>query len=67
MALKLKNMATNIYIYFSLFFVGIFLFFSYYIQHCFMCRPSDSIAPTDAGIEPITVAAGALAARRSNH
>jgi hypothetical protein len=28
------------------------LFFSYYIQHCFICRPSDSTVPTDAGIEP---------------
>jgi hypothetical protein len=42
-------------------------FFSYYIQHCFICRPSDSIVPTDAGIEPRTVATGALAVRRSNH
>jgi hypothetical protein len=35
-----------------------FYFFIYYIQHCFICRPSDS---TDAGIEPRTVATGALA------
>ncbi len=41
--------------------------FSYYIQHCFICRPSDSTVPTDAGIEPRTVATGALAVRRSNH
>ncbi len=41
-----------------LFFWG---FFSYYIQHCFVCRPSDSPVPTDAGIEPRTVATGALA------
>jgi hypothetical protein len=27
-----------------------FLFFTYYIQHCFICRPSDSTVPTDAGI-----------------
>ncbi len=46
---------------------GFFLFFSYYIQHCFICRPSDSTVPTDAGIEPRTVATGALAARCSNH
>jgi hypothetical protein len=46
---------------------GDFLFFSYYIQHCFICRPSDSTVPTDAGIEPRTVATGALAIRRSNH
>ncbi len=25
---------------------------SYYIQQCFICRPSDSNVPTDAGIEP---------------
>ncbi len=37
---------------------------SYYIQHSFICRPSDSIVPTDAGIEPRTVAPGALAVRR---
>ncbi len=43
---------------------GIFLgFFSMYcIQHCFICRPSDS---EDAGIEPRTVATSALAVRRS--
>ncbi len=39
----------------------------YYIQHCFICRPSDSTVPTDAGIEPRTVATGPLAVRRSNH
>jgi hypothetical protein len=44
-----------------------FLFFSYCIQHGFICRPSDSTMPTDAGIEPRTVATGALAVRRSNH
>jgi hypothetical protein len=37
------------------------------IQHCFICRPSDSIVYEDAGIEPITVATSALAVRRSNH
>jgi hypothetical protein len=42
-----------------------FIFSSYYIQHCFICRPSDSTVPTDAGIEPRTVATGALAVRRS--
>ncbi len=40
---------------------------SYYIQHCFICRPSNFTVPTDAGIEPRTVATGALAVRRSNH
>ncbi len=38
-------------------------FFLCYIQHCFICRPSDSTVPTDAGIEPTTVATGALAVR----
>ncbi len=43
-----------------------FLFFcSYNIQHCFICRPSDSTVPTDAGIEPGTVATGALAVRQT--
>jgi hypothetical protein len=45
----------------------LFFFFSYNIQHCFICRPSDSSVPTDAGIEPRTVATCALAVRRSNH
>jgi hypothetical protein len=48
-------------------FGGIFNFFSYNIQHCFICRPSDFTVPTDAGIEPRTVATVALAVRRSNH
>jgi hypothetical protein len=53
---------------FKIFFGGIFFSFcSYSIQHCFICRPSDSTVPTDAGIEPWTVATGALAVRRSNH
>ncbi len=45
-------------------FPNIFLgdpFVHYNIQHCFICRPSDSTVPTDAGIEPRTVATGALA------
>ncbi len=42
-------------------------FFSYYIQHCFIFRPSDSTVPTDAGIEPRTDATDALAVRYSNH
>jgi hypothetical protein len=49
-------------------FLGDFFFFcSYNIQHGFICRPSDSTVPTDAGIEPRTVATSALAVRRSNH
>jgi hypothetical protein len=39
----------------------------YYIQHCFICRPSDSTVSEDAGIEPRTVTTTALAVRRSNH
>jgi hypothetical protein len=42
-------------------------FFMYDIQHCFICRPSDSTVSEDAGIEPRTVATTALAVRRSNH
>ncbi len=55
------------FFFFKIFFWGIFTFCSYNIQHCFICRPSDSTVPTDAGIEPRTVASGALAVRRSNH
>jgi hypothetical protein len=61
------NFETHRLLFFKYFFGGFFLFFSYYIQHCLICRPSDSTVPTDAGIEPRTVATGALAVRRSNH
>jgi hypothetical protein len=44
----------------------IFLFM-YVIQHCFICRPSDSAESEDAGIEPRTVATLALTANWSNH
>jgi hypothetical protein len=47
-------------------FFGFFLFM-YDIQHCFICRPSDSTGSEDAGIKPRTVATAALAVRRSNH
>ncbi len=47
-------------------FIFIFLSYRYYIQHCFICRPSDSTLPTDAGIEPRTVATGALAVKHAN-
>ncbi len=41
---------------------GFFRFFSMYcIQHCFICRPSDTTVSEDAGIEPRTVATAALA------
>ncbi len=39
----------------------------YFIQHCFICRPSDSTVPEDTGIEPRTVRTSALIVRRSNH
>jgi hypothetical protein len=38
----------------------------YFIQHCFICRPSDSTVSEDAGIEPRTDATLALAVRRTN-
>jgi hypothetical protein len=45
-----------------IFFGGIFCLFPYNIQHCFICRLSDSTVPTDdAGIEPRTVAHACLA------
>jgi hypothetical protein len=43
------------------------IFGVYDIQHCFICRPSDSTVSEDAAIEPRTVATTALAVRRSNH
>jgi hypothetical protein len=53
----------------SFFTGGTFCFFllMHGIQHCFLCRPSDSTVSEDAGIEPRTVATMALTARRSNH
>jgi hypothetical protein len=59
----------NFLLFFNFIFVsGDFLiFFSYNIQYCFICCPSDSTVPTDAGVEPRTVATGALEVRRSNH
>ncbi len=47
-------------------FFGLFLFM-YDIQHCFICRHSDSTVSEDAGIEPRTGTTTALAVRRSNH
>jgi hypothetical protein len=45
-----------------------FLFcFIYFIQHCVICRPSDSTVSEDAGIEPRTVATSVLAVGRSIH
>ncbi len=39
----------------------------YFIQHCFICRPSASTVSENAGIQPRTVATTALAVRRSNY
>jgi hypothetical protein len=39
----------------------------YFIQHCFLGRPSDYTVSEDAEIEPRTVATSALAVRRSSH
>jgi hypothetical protein len=44
-----------------------FFLFMYDIQHCFICRLSDSTMAEDFGIEPRTVATTALAVRRTNH
>ncbi len=54
-------------IFFRGIFIFLFIFLSSYIQHCLICRSSDSTMPTDAGIEPRTVATGALTVRPSNH
>jgi hypothetical protein len=62
------NFSNAVILFFlNIFLGGFFYSFSYNIQHCFICRPSDSTVPTDAGIEPRTVATCALAVRRSNH
>jgi hypothetical protein len=46
----------------------VFFLLMYDIQHCFICRPSDSTVSEDTGIETRTVATTtALAVRRSNH
>jgi hypothetical protein len=37
------------------------------IQHCFICRPSDSTVSEYAGIEPRTVETTTLTVGRSNH
>ncbi len=39
---------------------GFFWILNYFIQHCFICRPSDSTVPVNAGIEPRTVSTKAL-------
>ncbi len=48
--------------------MGIFLRYAkYFIQHCFICRTSDSTMSEDAGIKPWTVATAALVNGRSYH
>jgi hypothetical protein len=44
-----------------------FFFFMFDIQHCFICRPSDSTVSEDAGIEPRIVATMAWTVMRSIH
>jgi hypothetical protein len=39
----------------------------YFIQHCFICRPSDSTVSEDAEIKYRTVATWSLTFRHSNH
>ncbi len=46
---------------------GFFGFFTFLIQQCFICRPSDSTVSEDAGIELRTGTTLALAVGRSNH
>jgi hypothetical protein len=46
--------------------VGLIFFTTYYIQHCSLWRPSDSIVSEDAGMELMTFAMFALEVRRSN-
>jgi hypothetical protein len=43
------------------------LYAMYFIQHCSVCRPSDSAVSEDAEIEPRTVATSAFAVIRFNH
>ncbi len=62
--INMKNCTVDVFAY--LYNRGIFLCM-YFIQHCFICRPSDSTVSEDAGIEPRTVATSALAVRRSCH
>ncbi len=48
-------------------FYWIFYVCRYFIQHCFICRPSDSTLSENAGIEPRTVATSAFTVRRSSY
>jgi hypothetical protein len=62
-----KMLLTSANVFLQIFFGGDFSFFSYYVQHCFICRPSDYTVPSDAVIELRTIATGALAVRCSNY
>ncbi len=44
-----------------------FLYKDNLIQHCFVCRPTDTPEPENDGMEPRTVSVYALAVRRNNH
>jgi hypothetical protein len=60
---QVKNLKSTVYAFFP----KDLIFFMYCIQHCFICRPSDSIVSEDAEIEARTVRTSALIVRRSNH
>jgi hypothetical protein len=62
-----KIKLTYYYFIFIFFKGGFFLFCSLQYSALLHLPPSDSTVPTDAGIEPRTVATVALAVRRSNH
>jgi hypothetical protein len=52
----------------TLFYIHLaWIFFMHFMQHCFICRPSDSTVSEDARFAPRTVATLALSVRRSNH
>ncbi len=58
----------NCYLFFTKHKQGDFFLCTYCIQHCIICRPSNSTVSEDAGIEPRTVApTSSLAVRRFNH
>ncbi len=62
-----RNLIIMVRIFFFFLKGDFFNFFQYFIQHGFICRPSDSTLSETAGIEPRTVATSALAVGRSNH
>ncbi len=60
-----RNSGTLLHIQYGTHFTDIFIedldfFYVFFIQHCFICRPSNSIVSEDAGIEPRTYATLAL-------